>query len=311
MQRLVLFAALAAVALPPRAGAEALVRRFEGEGASVTLSIEPAEVSPERDCEAVVRLQAAPPRTAAPPSDWAGRFDGFELGGAYTDEEGALHLSLSPRPGAPRYRIRPFAVAVSDGAGGSAWFATEAVDLPAAPLPRVAAAPAAALAPARIGPGARAVRRGALAALGAAALLGLAALGVRALLRLRRLRRLSPRERALRELDRLLARDLPKKGRFKDYYIELTLVVRRYVERRHGIRAPRRTTEEFLSEARRNPAFTAETLARLGAFLAAADLVKFAGARTDEVGARTAAERARDYIASDAEAAAPPQGGRP
>lgn len=293
-----------AAALAGTAGAAPLERRFEGEGAAVVVSVDPGEVSPERDCEAVVRAEAKPPRAARLPGDLAGRFEGFDLAGSYADEVGALHLALSPRPGAPRYRVRPFAVTVEDGRGGTSWFATEPFDLPAAPALRASGDPAAALRPARIGPGARAVLRWALLALGAAALLALAAWGALALRRARKVRRMSPKERALRELDRLLARELPAKGRFKDFYVELTLVVRRYVERRHGIRAPRRTTEEFLAEARRSPAFDAATVARLGAFLEAADLVKFAGARADEAGSRQAADRARDYLAAEAEPAA-------
>ena len=89
---------------------------------------------------------------------------------------------------------------------------------------------------------------------------------------------MTPRERALRELEALLARGLPGRDRFKDYYVELTMVVRRYVERRYAIRAPKLTTEEFLSAARGNPAFPGPSVAPLGAFLEAADLVKFAGA---------------------------------
>ena len=299
----VLSAFVLAAAFAGAAGAAPLERRFEGEGAAVVVSVDPGEISPERDCEAVVRAEAEPPREAKLPENLAGRFEGFDLAGSYADETGAQHFSLVPRPGAPRWRVKPFAVVVLDGAGGSSWFATEPFDLPAALALRAEGAPAAALRPARIGPGARAVLRAALFALAGAALLALAAWGVLALRRARKVRRMSPKERALRELDRLLARDLPAKGRFKDFYVELTLVVRRYVERRHGIRAPRRTTEEFLAEARRSSAFDAATVARLGAFLEAADLVKFAGARADEAGAREAAARARDYLSAEAEPA--------
>jgi len=290
-----------AALLAGAAGAAPLERRFEGEGAAVVVSVDPGEVSPERDCEAVVRAEAEPPREARLPGDLAGRFEGFDLAGSYADEDGAIHLSLVPRPGAPRWRVKPFAVTVDDGAGRTSWFATEPFDLPAAPALRAEGDPAAALRPARIGPGARAILRAALWALAGAALVALVAWGALALRRARKVRRMSPKERALRELDRLLARDLPAKGRFKDFYVELTLVVRRYVERRHGIRAPRRTTEEFLAEARRSSAFDAATVARLGAFLEAADLVKFAGARADEAGSRAAADRARDYLAAEAE----------
>ena len=134
----VLPAFVLAAAFAGAAGAAPLERRFAGEGATVVVSVDPGEISPERDCEAVVRAEAEPPREAKLPENLAGRFEGFDLTGSYADEDGALHLSLVPRPGAPRWRVKPFAVVVSDGAGGSAWFATEPFDLPAAPALRAA-----------------------------------------------------------------------------------------------------------------------------------------------------------------------------
>ena len=62
--------------------------------------------------------------------------------------------------------------------------------------------------------------------------------------------RMSPIERAWVELDRLLEKGLPGRGRYKDFYVELTMVVRRYVQRKYGIKAPHLTTEEFLMEFR-------------------------------------------------------------
>ena len=59
--------------------------------------------------------------------------------------------------------------------------------------------------------------------------------------------RMSPIERAWVELDRLLKKGLPGRGRYKDFYVELTMVVRRYVQRKYGIKAPHLTTEEFFA----------------------------------------------------------------
>ena len=304
----VLLLALSAAGAPPAAPAAPLERRFAGEGAEVSLRVEPGEVRPEADCEAVVRAAAPEPLRATLPEDLADRFEGFEATGSYADEEGAVHIGLSPVPGAQRYRVRPFAVRVEDAGSSPArvsWLVTEAVDLPEAPPGAAPAeAPSADLSPAWIAPSARRVAARALCALGAAAALALLAFGVSRLRRARRVRRMTPRERALRELEALLARGLPGRGRFKDYYVELTMVVRRYVERRYGIRAPRRTTEEFLAEAGRAAAFDAATVRRLADFLEAADLVKFAGARATEETAGEAAGRARAYL--EAESAAPP-----
>ena len=59
------------------------------------------------------------------------------------------------------------------------------------------------------------------------------------------------------------------------------MIVRRYIERSTGVRAPEQTTEEFLREVNDNNLFPHETNARLGAFLESADLVKFAGYQPD------------------------------
>ena len=115
-----------------------------------------------------------------------------------------------------------------------------------------------------------------------------------------RLRRLSPRERAFAELERLLNRRLPEQGLFKDFYIELTQVVRRYIERTHGIRAPEQTTEEFLADAERRPRFTPAVIASLRDFLQSADLVKFAGRDATPEVADGAVRTARAYIEQDA-----------
>ena len=111
---------------------------------------------------------------------------------------------------------------------------------------------------------------------------------------------MSPRERALRELNELLARDLIGHGRVKDFYIELTMVVRRYIERRHAIRAPEQTTEEFLIAVRDDPRFRDDAGRKLGEFLKAADLVKFAAHRPSGEDVNAATSTARRYIEADA-----------
>ena len=63
-----------------------------------------------------------------------------------------------------------------------------------------------------------------------------------------RVHRMSPIERAYYELDKLLQKGLPGRGFYKDFYVELTMVVRRYVARKYGIKAPNLTTQEFFAE---------------------------------------------------------------
>ena len=302
MQSVLVLAAAAAFAR-----GDALERTFSGAGATATVRVEPGEVDPAAELEAVASVSAAAPFSAELPADLARAFEGFETAGSYTDAVGAVHLRLRPDPAAPRWRVRPFAVRVVDSSvhpPAVSWFATEPVALPAA-APAVPAAETveAALEPDSIRASLRWIPRALLAGLGAVLVAGLLAFLFRKLRRAAAIRRLSPRERALRELAELLAADLPGKRRFKDYYVELTMVVRRYVERRYAIRAPKLTTEEFLSAARGDPAFPGPSVAPLGAFLEAADLVKFAGADATPETAAAAAARARAYL--DAEPADP------
>jgi hypothetical protein len=103
------------------------------------------------------------------------------------------------------------------------------------------------------------------------------------------------------ELAALLKRDLIARGDPKEFYLELTMIVRRYIERSHGVRAPEQTTEEFLAAASWDPRFSREVLAKLREFLQAADLVKFAAHRPAPGAAERATDTARDYIETDSE----------
>ena len=108
--------------------------------------------------------------------------------------------------------------------------------------------------------------------------------------------RMSPIERAWVELDRLLKKGLPGRGRYKDFYVELTMVVRRYVQRKYGIKAPHLTTEEFLTEFREEGRGKREELRK---FLESADMVKFAGVEATPEMADEATDSARGYLKSD------------
>ena len=108
--------------------------------------------------------------------------------------------------------------------------------------------------------------------------------------------RMSPIERAWVELDRLLKKGLPGRGRYKDFYVELTMVVRRYVQRKYGIKAPHLTTEEFLREFKDE---RRETRDELRKFLESADMVKFAGVEATPEMADEATDSAKGYLKSD------------
>ena len=118
--------------------------------------------------------------------------------------------------------------------------------------------------------------------------------------------RMSPIERAWVELDRLLKKGLPGRGRYKDFYVELTMVVRRYVQRKYGIKAPHLTTEEFFAELSKSNNQTIEQSNNLRRFLESADLVKFAGVEATPEMADEATDSARGYLSSDNQAPSTP-----
>lgn len=90
-------------------------------------------------------------------------------------------------------------------------------------------------------------------------------------------RRYTPEELAYLELQELIAADLVAKRDYSGFYVELTGIVRRYIERTTDIHAPEQTTEEFLAAMRGRGDFALERQQRLADFLEAADLIKFAG----------------------------------
>lgn len=106
-------------------------------------------------------------------------------------------------------------------------------------------------------------------------------LGLLALRSLRRRHRAEVRrsaaEIAFARLGALEGRGLPEGRTDADpWYVELSDIVRRYLEDRFGIRAPELTTEEFLREARRLGALGEAQRGLLTDFLEGCDRVKFA-----------------------------------
>jgi hypothetical protein len=91
----------------------------------------------------------------------------------------------------------------------------------------------------------------------------------------RRLQR-SAYEIALARLRKLQSLPRVTPAEIDRFYVELSAIVRRYLEERFEIRAPECTTEEFLEAASRAPALSAEHRDLLVEFLRRADLVKFA-----------------------------------
>jgi len=71
-------------------------------------------------------------------------------------------------------------------------------------------------------------------------------------------------------------KDLVKEGKIKEFYEQISDILRHYIEHRFNLRAPERTTEEFLIELATAEVLGAADKEDLGEFLKHCDLVKFA-----------------------------------
>ena len=307
---LFLVALSAALLLSAPAGAAFTADLSSGD---VTLKLEatPDKVSPAEDLMLSITVEHPSTLGVALP-DLRDRFSGFSTAEDFATEpveangktRQIFKWRLTPQPAAPRYRLAPFAVDVQDKRAvppTHAAFATPPVVFPGeGARPAVTGDPEVAAAPEWIPPTAKTVALWIVLALTGAAALAAALFVLTKLSRRVREFRMSPVERAMAELQRLLGRNLPARGLYKEFYIELTMVVRRYIERTHGIRAPEQTTQEFLAAAAQHPTFTRDVIDGLRTFLESADLVKFAGQEATPLMADDATAKARAYIETDA-----------
>ena len=87
---------------------------------------------------------------------------------------------------------------------------------------------------------------------------------------------LAPWEVAYQRLRELDQRQLPKAGKYGPYYVDLSAILRYYIEDRFHLRAPEQTTPEFLAEAGRSRAVNDRHQKILAGFLRHCDRVKFA-----------------------------------
>lgn len=294
-------------ALAESAGSDdRLSRTFGQNDVYLEIAIEPPQVDLKRDTMVSITISHPDEIAANLPADMSGRFQGFNIAGYYSepshDKQKAVvyNFRLIPEPGADVYRIRPFAVQTIDSSvhpPERSWFNTEMIYIPVKThAGTVPASVETSVEPVYIRPSFRKLPYMAVLLLVLAAVLFLTYKVIAKIRFVRKIRRMSPRERAFFELSALLAKKLPEKGLFKDFYVELTMVVRRYIERRYAIRAPRQTTEEFLASATGSSAFNQKSITNLRQFLSAADLVKFAGVTATLETAESAVAKARDYL---------------
>lgn len=89
-------------------------------------------------------------------------------------------------------------------------------------------------------------------------------------------KKIDPILQAKAALDRLKKKQLPEKGLFEEFYIEITQIIRLFIEKKYQIKAAEQTTQEFLQVVLDRPIFSTEIKKHLEDFLKFADLVKFA-----------------------------------
>ena len=283
----------------------AQVADLSRDGIGITVEAEPETVDPGRDFTVTVTVKSPAGQTATLP-DLRTRFQGFQVAEDFTEEpladaDGGTTLvsrwRLVPEPMAKKYRLAPFVVSVITAP--STFYTAPVLFTP--PKARETVTGDMEIEPKRDLPPLSWKLVGICGAILAvfALVVALAYLLIRKIRTMVRVHRMSPIERAMYELEQLLKKGLPGRGFYKDFYVELTMVVRRYIERRHDVRAPNLTTDEFLRAARENPAFTREAISELKNFLESADMVKFAGVEATPEMADAATGKARDYLTTD------------
>jgi len=92
-----------------------------------------------------------------------------------------------------------------------------------------------------------------------------------------------PHIKALRELARLRGASRRTVAEVDAFYVATSHVLRVYLEERFGLRAPERTTEEFLQEVEAGGPLTTAQCLELRRFLQQCDLVKFAAQTPPEI----------------------------
>jgi hypothetical protein len=101
---------------------------------------------------------------------------------------------------------------------------------------------------------------------------------------------------AVQRMAKLKGRGWPDEQTVDAFYVELSDIVRRYIEDRYGVRAPELTTEEFLRAARSELRLVPAQREMLEAFLSTCDRVKFAGYRPGEFESRQAFGEAASFL---------------
>ena len=300
-----------AAAGPPQPTPEAVVKTSENGPVKATIKVWPPAPQLGDPLYLQLTIEAGPGVTVAAPfeDEGLGRFaaigwvhDTRRRGDGGTVEVQTYTLEA---PGSGKHRIPPFRLLVTDSraadtsAGAPTELLTEEIPIAVAPVDPTRASEA--LAPAR---GAVPIVVGGLAWWIIAALivvgLGLIASAIVIVRSLRRQAvvrtRVSAYELAVRRLAALERGGAPDEGRLDAWFVELSSIVRHYLEHRFALRAPELTTEEFLQVARRATVLSSAQRDTLVAFLEQCDRVKFAGYRPDAAESLATLTAARAFV---------------
>lgn len=108
--------------------------------------------------------------------------------------------------------------------------------------------------------------------------------------------RLPAHEIAYRKLEKLLARGLIEQKLYREFTAEVADILRQYIEDRFALKAPERTTEEFLFEAGMGLPVDREHKEILKQFLIHCDLVKFAALEPSADDVKRTFETCKEFI---------------
>ena len=103
-------------------------------------------------------------------------------------------------------------------------------------------------------------------------------------------------EDAIANLEELARRGAPEDADADHWFVELSSIIRGYLEARYDIRAPELTTEEFLLVATARPELHEDHRSQLNEFLERCDRVKFAGYRPDADESLATLAAARKFV---------------
>jgi hypothetical protein len=305
------------VAAPVEPAADAIAKTVEHGPVKATVKVWPAKPKLGEPIYARLEVEAPIGVSIDAPFQEAGdqRLGRFRVVGFTRDlrraaSGGQLHEQTYTleAPTSGRHRVPPLRLEMIDARGGSADPAkakpqeilTDEVPLEIGPVPTENAT--AELKPAI---GALATSVGGTSwvlVLGIASMIAVVGSGSVLLFRAARRRRRiadqrSAYDEAIAELEALAERGAPDAATADEWFVDLSSIVRRYLERRYEIRAPELTTEEFLLVATARPELDDEHRTMLSEFLERCDRVKFAGYRPEADESLATLAAARRFVA--------------